>query len=205
MTGSRRSVLVLLLALAFAALLQGCATGDKRVDILYRPVAEVKGGSGDLYLVQGVRPEGGQAAGIQWILGSVNKEDGEKLGSIVTDVAPANLVMDALNQELTRAGYRVLTTDSLPPDAKKALSLNSVSLKLNDKHSLVKDEAECAVRMTVQPWRNGSAVSNLTYDAQYSETVASDRDRLPSKTVQKALQLLMNQAVPEIVRTLEQK
>jgi hypothetical protein len=205
MTGSRISLSVLLAALACAALLQGCATGDKRVDILYHPVAEAKGGAGDLYLVQGVRPEGGQAPGIQWILGTVAKDDGEKLGNIVTDVAPANLVMDALNQELTRAGYRVLTTASLPSGADKALSLNSVSIKLNDKHSVVKDEAECSVRMTVQPWRNGSAVSNLSYDARYSETVASDRDELPSKTLQKALQLLMKQSTPEIVRTLEQK
>lgn len=205
MTGSRRSFLLLLAALAFAALVQGCATGDRRVDILYHPVAEAKGGSGDLYLVQGVRPEGGQAAGIQWILGSVAKDDGEKLGDIVTDVAPANLVMDALNQELTRAGYRVLTTASVPSDAEKALALNAVSIKLNDKHSVVKDEAECSVRITVQPWRSGSAVSNLSYDAQYSETVASDRDELPSKTLQKALQLLMKQSTPEIVRTLERK
>jgi hypothetical protein len=35
--------------------------------------------------------------------------------------------------------------------------------------------------------------------------VASDRDELPSKTLQKALQLLMKQSTPEIVRTLEQK
>jgi hypothetical protein len=203
MTGSRGGFLALLAALALGALLQGCATGDKRVDILYRPVAEAKGGSGDLYLVQGVRPAGGQAPGIQWVLGSITKDD-EKLGNIVTDVAPANLVMDALNQELTRAGYRVLTTATVPSDAAKALSLTDVTLKLGDKHSVVKDDAECAVRMTVQPWRNGKVVSNLSYDAQYSETVASDRDKLLANTLQKTLQLLMNQAVPEIVKTLEQ-
>jgi hypothetical protein len=200
-----RGVIRLLTMAAIFTGLMGCATPDRRADILYRPAGYATGGSGDLYLVQGVRRPAGEAAGIQWVLGKVTDDDGKQLANIVTDTAPANLVVDALNQELKRAGYNVIVTDSAPAQVNKALTLKEVSILVNDTHSAVRDEAKCTVKMSVEPRRQGSVTGLSAYEAEYSDTGFTDRSHIPADVLQKALQLLMTRAVPDMVKTLEQK
>lgn len=204
MNGSRviRQLVVAVIGLAALA---GCATADRRADILYRPAANAKGGSGDLYLVQDVRPPAGEAAGIEWVLGKTTDKDGKTVGRIVTDTAPARLVMDALNRELQQAGYNVIVMERAPEQPLKALRLKEVTVRLDVTHSVVKDESSCTVKMSVEPWRRGAAAGVAGYEAQLSDTALVDREQLPPDTLQKTLQLLMSRAVPEIVRTLEQK
>ena len=199
----RRSFWQILITCALLVSVQGCATTDRRVNLLYQPTANVKGGSGTVYLVQGVRSASRQAAGIQWILGSITKSSGEKSGNVVTDTAPANLAMDALKQELKSAGYNIVQSEAMPAGARKGVLLHEVSLKLDEKSGVVSDEANCSVRMSLQPWRNGKPVDRLSYEAEYSETAVTDRDLLLSKTLQTALQLVMKRSVPEVVNVLE--
>ena len=199
----RNDIISLLLSLAL--LVPGCATVDQRVDVLYQPAANAKGGSGDLYLVRNIPAASREASGIQWILGGIMNGDGEKGGNVVTNIAPADLVVDALSQELKASGYNVMRTDSLPASPGKAVALNSVTLTLDETRSFLKDEARCAARISVQPWRDGKAVSSLEYEARYSDTAVTDRDLLLPNTLQKTLELLMARSVPEIVRMLESK
>lgn len=200
-----RSFIHAVVMLSFVAVLQGCATVDQRVDILYQPVANATGGHGDLYLVQAARPVGEEAAAVQWIVGDITNKYGEKFAKVVTDVAPTSLVMDALTREFKAAGYRVIEANSMPIDVKKALSLNQVSLKLDVVHSVFSDETNGFLKISLQLWRNGSAVKTLTYESENSDTAITDRDVLASKTLQHALQLLMKRSVPEIVNVIEQK
>ncbi|HJV33720.1 YajG family lipoprotein [Geomonas sp.] len=195
---------VLAMAAIFAGLL-GCATPDRRADILYRPAANVTGGSGDLYLVQGVRRPAGESASIQWVLGKVTDDDGKQLANIVTDMAPSSLVLDALNQELKRAGYNVILRDTAPADANKALILKEATILVNDTHTAVKDEVKSTVKIAVEPRRQGTLTGVSAYEAQYSDTGLTDRDHLPADVLQKTLQLLMTRAVPDMVKVLEQK
>jgi len=201
-----RATLFLLIACALAAALQGCATttADRRVDILYQPAANATGGSGTMNLVQGGR-SASQAANIQWVLGQLTDSDGKKTGNVVTSIAPASLAMDALNQELKKAGYQVVQPGSMPADAKKGVSLNDVTIKLDETDSVLKNEAKCSVRLSLQPWRDGSAVSTVSYEAEYSESAVTDRDQLLNRVLQKALQLVMTRSVPEVVTAVEQK
>lgn len=201
----RRSFLKIILTVTVSFALQACASADKRVSLIYAPKANVKGGSGELYLVQEVRQPPSQAAAIQWVLGDVKDDEGKKMGKVVSDVAPASLVQDALARELSEAGYRVRTVDAMPAGVEKGLSLKDVVMKLDQVHNAFNDDVSSSVRMSVQPWRKGAAVSTLEYQAESSETAVSDRDRLASKSLQKTLQLLMSRAVPEVVKTLEQK
>jgi hypothetical protein len=199
----RTKLVLSLVGLCLAVCFQGCATGDKRVNILYQPVAEVTGGSGTIYLVQGVKPAPAQAAAVQWILGDVTKDDGTELGKVMTDIPPAGLVLDALKEELVKAGYRAVTADVMPAGTDKGLILTDAVLSLNDTHSPFKDEAACSLKMGLQQWRRGAARSNSQYQAEYAESAVTDRDRLPAKVLQKTLQLLMTRAVPEVVRIME--
>jgi len=202
-----RATLFLLIACAFAAVLPGCATttNDRRVDILYQPAANATGGSGTINLVQGGRSASQQATNIQWVLGQLTDSDGKKTGNVVTSIAPASLAMDALNQELKKAGYQVVQPGNMPADAKKGVSLNDVTIKLDETDSTLKNEAKCSVRLSLQPWRDGSAVSTVSYEAEYSESAVTDRDQLLNRVLQKALQLVMTRSVPEIVTAVEQK
>jgi hypothetical protein len=199
-----RTVVNAVIVLLLAACFQGCATGDRRVNILYEPEANITGGFGDLYLVQSVRHATGEAAAIEWVLGRVTKKDGTTVGRVVTDIAPGNLVLDALNQELKRAGYNVIATDHLP-DQGKAVNLTAVSMRIDETHGFARDEANSALKMTVEPRRDKAAIKTLSYQAEYSDSATTGRDVLPSEALQHTLQLLMSRAVPEIVKTLEQK
>ena len=181
----------------------GCATMDRRVDILYQPVANVKGGSGDLYVVRAKQAVAGSAADVQWVLGGVTDSDGEKLGNIVTDMAPEALVFDALTRELTAAGFNVIAVDAMPLAVKKGLQLTGATIKLDDTHSLIKDEVHCAMKMSVQVWQEGKAVTAQEYQTPYADTAVRDRDTFLTTSLQKSLQLLMSQSTPDIFRTIE--
>lgn len=205
MTFLLHNIIKIVMFLLCSVALHGCATADKRVNILYQPTAQVKGGSGDLYLVQGVQSPSTQAAGVQWVLGEVKKDDGQKKAKIVTDTAPAHQVLDALSRELSEAGYRVITAESLPAGVEKGVVLKEVVINLDDVYGTFSDEVNCSARMALQPWRKGAAVNTLQYQAESMESAVSDRDRLPAKVLQKTLQLLMSRSAPEIVRIMEQK
>ena len=197
------AVLVMIVAGAMTA---GCATvGDQRVDILYRSSANATGGSGDLYLVQEAQAPSGGTTPIQWIIGDITNKDGEKVANIVTDMAPADLLASAFDQELKTAGYNVLHVDSMPGDAVKGLDLKSVSIKMEEKKSLIEVNATCRVKISVEPWRNGKAVNKLDYEAEYTDSSVTDRDEIVSKTMAKALQTIMARSVPDIIKTLEQQ
>lgn len=199
----RSLVLALALALSsFAVALSGCATVDQRADILYQPTAAAKGGSGDLYLVRQVPGAPKTAMTIQYVIGKITK-DGAKVGNVVTDMAPADLVMDALREELRSAGYRVTVTDAMPADAKKGVSLNNASIVLDVKKSIVKDEANGSAKISVQIWRDGRAVNALDYESEYSDVAVADRERLASKTLRKMLEMVMMRSIPDMVQKIE--
>jgi hypothetical protein len=199
----RRKTLLFLLALFAAVVFQGCAHGDKRVNIVYQPVAKARGGSGIVYLVQGVKQPPAQAPAVQWVLGDVTNGDREILGKVRTDIPPAGLVLDALNEELRNAGYRTMTLDVMPAGVDKGIVLTDAILRLDDVHSAFSDEANCLLKVGLQQWRGGAATRNLEYQAEYSDTAVTGRDRLPSKVLQKTLQILMKRAIPEVVRVME--
>ncbi len=198
--------LYVFLFIMFAALLAGCATvGDQRVDVLYKSVANASGGSGDLYLVEEVAPASSGSTPIQWILGGITNKDGEKLGNIVTDTAPADLLTNAFIQELKGAGYKIVQESSMPREAPKGLKLRSVTITLDEVKSSLKDDAKCIVKISIEPWRNGKATDRLEYAAEYADSAVTDREELLSKTMLKAIQSIMNKAAPETIKILEQK
>ena len=188
------------------AIVAGCATvGDQRVDILYQRTVYADRGTGDLYLAQESSAPSTGTTPIQWIIGEIKNNDGEKLGNIVTDVAPTDLLMEAFIQELKGSGYNVFRESPIPQGATKGLKLKSVTIKLEEVKSVPKATATCKVKISIEPWLNGKATNKLEYEAEYDDTAITDRDELLSTTMLQTIQTLMARSVPEIIKTLEQK
>lgn len=188
-------------------LVTGCATtGDRKVELAYEPTAHATGGSGKLYLAREAGPGApGEAQGIQWVIGTIRDSDGNKTGSVVTETMPAELVLQAFTAELKGAGYTVTPVAQIPPGAAKGISLVNVKITLDEVSSLPKVEGRSSVKVSAEVWRGGKVVSRLSYETSDSDTTVTHRDEFPGEMLQKSLQHLMQRAVPELVRTLEQK
>lgn len=195
----RTSIFMLLLS----ALVAGCATADRKVNVLYQPVAAGTGGAGDLYLAASARQPGLAEKGtVQWIVGSVKSKEGEKAGSVVTGTAPIELFLDAFRQELSAAGYKVVQVDALPRDVSRGVDLAAVAVELDETAELVKSDGISRLTVTVVIWKGGEKIRKLEYRSLLSDFAITDRELLLPKLLQKSLQEVMKQAVPEIVRVL---
>jgi hypothetical protein len=200
-----RNILTLAIII-ITAIVAGCATvGDQRVDVLYQRTVYADRGTGDFYLAQESSVPSSGTTPIQWIIGDITNNDGQKLGNIVTDVAPTDLLTEAFIQEFKGSGYNVFRESPIPQGATKGLKLKSVTMKLEEVKSVPKATAKCKVKISIEPWLNGKATSKLEYEAEYEDTAITDRDELLSKAMLQAIQTLMARSVPEIIKTLEQK
>jgi hypothetical protein len=187
----------------FFAMVAGCATTGKKVTILYQPVVNATGGSGELYLAAAAgRPEAGKPGVVQWVIGKVKNSDGDPVGDIVTPMAPGDLFQDALNRELTNAGYRVMRVNSLPGDVTRGLVVTMTNINLDEVSSIIKVEGSGRLSMSLELWKNGKAFKKLYYESGFSDFAIKDRDLLLPDILQNALQSLMKQSVPEIIKEL---
>jgi hypothetical protein len=198
-TANRAFLAVLLLS----ALLAGCATVDRKVDVLYQPTVHGTGGAGDLYLSASGRQLAMAAKGtIQWIVGTVKNKDGDKIGNVVTGTAPVDQVMDALKQELSAAGYTVVPVDQPPQNAARGVDVAKVTIELDETSDLVKSDGISRLTVSIDLWKNGQKIRKLEYKSMLSDFAVKDRDLLLPKLLQKSLQEVMKQAIPEIVKGL---
>jgi hypothetical protein len=187
----------------FAVLIAGCATYDQKVTLLYQPVVNAVGGSGELYLAAaGGRAGTGKAGSVQWIIGKVKDTDGVQVGDIVTTVSPNDMVLDAFNRELKVSGYRVTQVNTLPEGVSKGVVISSIDMNLEEVVSIVKVEGQSRLTVSLELWKNGKIFKKLYYQTGFSDFAIKDRNTLLPTTLQKALQELMKQAVPEIIRQI---
>jgi len=194
---------LVLLTLAMA----GCATtADRKVTLLYEPTVHAVGEGGKLYLAREAEPPpAGSKQAVQWVIGSVKDTDGNKTGSIVVDTLPADLVLQALSAELMAAGYAVVQVSEVPSQATKGLSLSNTAVSLDDVSSLVKDEAKGSIKASVEVWRDGQKVARLSYETVSSDVAVTGRERLLPDILGKTMHHLMREAVPAVIKVLEQK
>ena len=201
MAHARQKIVLGAAGLLFLVLVAGCATTSRKVTMLYQPVVHDGKGAGTMYLA-GV-PGSTDRADIQWIVGTMKNSDGATVGDIVSPIAPADLVTDALNQELAAAGYSVSSVEALPSTAAKGIVVTGVDIHMNDVASLIKEEGTSRLKITVELWKNGAKFKKLSYESSFSDFAIKDRDQLLPTTLQKALQGAMDRAVPEIIAAFE--
>lgn len=200
MKGKLRGMVYAAVGSLLCCLVMGCATASQKVTVLYQPVVHDGSGSGELYLA-GATGTAGHAE-VQWVVGTVKNNDGEPLGDIVSPVAPTDLVMDAFRQELTAAGYTTKLVGSLPQGGAKGIVVTGTDIRLEEVSSLVKAEGTSRVKVSVEVWKQGSVVKKLDYEVRISDFAVKDREELLPAILQKALQGVMTQAVPEVIKAL---
>lgn len=201
MARGRKKIKYGVMVLLGASLVAGCATGNRKVTMLYQPVGHYGTGAGELYLAW--PPGSTDRTDVQWVVGTTKNDDGETKGDIVSPIAPTDLVIDALKQELTATGYTVSTIDSLPPQAARGVVVAGVDMHLDDVTSLVKEEAKSRIIITLELWKNGDKFKKLLFEADYSDFAVKNRDQLLSDTLKAALQGAMEKAIPEIIAAFE--
>lgn len=201
---SVRNITCMAVLALFMTMAAGCAATGRKVTVLYQPSVYVGGGSGNLYLTAaGVRSEPGKTDSTQWIIGKVKNDEGNQTGDIVTTIAPADLFLDAFSRELANSGYKIISVNTLPEDVPKAISIAMTEIKMEDISSILKDEGSGRLTVSLELWKNGKKFKKLYYESGYSDSAFKGRDLLLQDILQKALQGLMEKAVPEIIRELE--
>lgn len=190
--------------LIFSVMVSGCTTVGRKVDVLYQPVAQGAGGAGSINLaVRGGQPAFPARNDLQWIVGKVLTKEGEKTGDIVMSTATDDLVVDAFKQELSSAGYKVIPVAVLSQEMAKGINVAGITVELEETSGIVKAEGVCRLTISVELWKNGSKFRKLDYQTMLSDFAVKDRGRLLSTLLQKSLQEIMKQAIPEIVKALE--
>jgi hypothetical protein len=193
-----------LIIVAFITLIAGPAIADQNVNFLYHPTALGSGGSGDIYLSQGIQPVSGRPQ-VEWIIGGIKNGSGEKTGNVVTGRLPVDTLMDAFSQELKGAGYNVIPVETLPDKVEKGIRLTTVSIGLDEIDRIYKVEAKCNVKVSLEVWRNGINIKKLDYESSYEDSTFLDREMILLKAEQAALEQLMARAVREAILLIEQK
>ncbi len=184
-------------------MLAGCATTGQRINPLYQPMVYASGGSGKVVLVarEGRAPLS-QNVPVRWVLGSVVTEGGTKSGEITSDIAPADLLLDALEQELSAAGYTVSVAGVLPPDVPQGIEITKVTITIKEVSSVLKAEANGVVGLSADIWKKGTLVDRVSFESRNSDFAVKDRDLLLPSILLKGLQNVMKQAVPVIIKSL---
>ena len=177
----------------------GCATPSQRINIIYQPVANASGGRGNVVLT--ARDSGASSAQgtVRWVLGNITSEESGTVGEITSATAPADLVLDALRQELFRAGYTVNLAGTMPADVPQGIDLTKVTVTLKETTSILKVEANSQVAVSFGLYKKGVLVDKVTFESRNSDFAVKDRGLLLPALLQKGLQNVMKQAVPAII------
>ncbi len=129
----------------------------------------------------------------------------KKVGEIVSGIAPADEIRDAYMQELEAAGYAVRLVPALTQNVMKGARIVSAALRLDEKKHFFTTEAACTLKLTLEPWRNGSAMNRLRFVAVHTESALAGGEPLLESVLKRTLHDVLTRSVPEIVKIVEQK
>jgi uncharacterized lipoprotein YajG len=195
-----RAIILTIVSLSTA--LTGCATLDQRVSSAYTPVAAARGGGPLALTATGAPSQTYKERPVLWIIGTVKNSDGEKMGNLTSQRSGEEILRDALEQELTAAGYTVGQDTGRLEAATRAVNVTRVQISLDEKQSLVKAEGSCTVSVSLELWSKGAVAKKLEYESRFSDFAIRNREMLMQTVLRTALQNLMTRALPEIVAVL---
>ncbi|HEY3353934.1 MAG TPA: hypothetical protein VGQ83_11845 [Polyangia bacterium] len=196
-----RTTLRAVLLAAGVVTLGGCLLMTQRFDLVYQRGVTATGGRGELLLARPIESHGLAKDGDgRWILGTTAMG-----GNLVTQDDIGNWVAAALVEELGGAGYAVKPVATLPPGASRGLQVSIIRIAVKHEATGWGSAAPSKLALDFRLFKDGANVKGFVIEAKgdYSNTSANFA-RQKSLSLQKALQVALEQAVPEIVRTLEQ-
>lgn len=195
--------IVTLLIGVLAILTAGCVQVAHKVDVLYSPTATYRGGTGTLELVTTASTrDSGSEPSIRWVLGQINNTDGAATGEIISSMRPQDVITDAFKRELAAAGYQINYSKTADASTKKGVVFTDISVQLTEVTALPKLESSCSILLKMDLWKNGTTVKRTEYRSKVSDIAVINRDQLSSSLYQKAIEDIIQQAVPDIIRQL---
>jgi hypothetical protein len=186
------------LLLILLAMVTGCASIEKRVDLTYERSANATGGSGEVFVAQPVMKQNLAAlpSGRQ-VLGKAEDTD------VVIKESPANWLLSALKLELSAAGYDVKAVPTLPSGVSKGVQATMLALSANQSPKVLTVTTVTEVKVEAELWKNGQLIKTLTAGARNQEE-GMDRSPEPIRSaLEKTLQRVMQELVPDIIKSLE--
>jgi len=181
--------------------LAGCAGKpvNPMISFMMGTSTNASGGSGELFIGSSSKADVGTS------IGKLRDSDGRPVGDILTTSALDEMMLHSFRNEMKSAGYRVSSGDRVPPAAAKAIELGTLDLTLEQVKGITRDEAKCAMAITIKVYKNGVMVRKLGYEARNSNVAVRDRDDLAQNVFDTSLSSILRQAVPEIIAILEQQ
>jgi len=189
--------IVMLVTCACLLLLSGCARYARNVNTFYEPSANVRGGSGDVYIVI---PENRQSrsSGIKWVLGQVKDDDNNTIDEVFSPRSPAEIIQAAFGTEFKRAGYTVIPATKRPVAGQMVIDLTKTEIDLEQVSDLLDLKTKCRVLVGVEVFKNGQQIKRFQYESTSSKTDIQDRDLLARNVLEESLQSVMLKAMPEL-------
>jgi ribosomal protein S5 len=106
-------------------------------------------------------------------------------------------------QELSFAGYNTKTVSELPNDVSKGIDLTVLKVFVDQDPGFWTVGAISDVQFMVEIWKNGVRVKSFNVVAKGDERSMAGTAETKGKSLRKAMQAAIQQAVPEIIKTLE--
>ncbi|HAK89026.1 MAG TPA: hypothetical protein DHV16_04405 [Nitrospiraceae bacterium] len=182
----------------------GCAFVDQKVDLSYEKVVNTRGGSGDVFIAKPKDHHNIMKKADGWLIGTVKNTYGMKTADVVTENDIGDWVVRALTQELSFAGYNVMPVTMLPDNVSKGIDLTVLKVFVDQDPGFWTVGAISDVQFAVEMWKNGMKVKSFNVSAKGDDRSMMGSAETKAISLRKAMQAAMQQAVPEIIKTLEQ-
>ncbi len=180
-----------------------CAFVDQKVDLSYERTVNARGGSGEVFIAKPKEQHSLVKKSNSWVIGTVKNTMGMKTADVVTENNIGDWIVGALVQELSFAGYNTRTVSELPNDASKGIDLTVLKVFVDQDPGFWTVGAISDIQFTVEIWKNGIKAKVLNIAAKGDERSMAGTAETKGISLRKAMQAAMQQAVPEIIKTLE--
>ena len=130
----------------------------------------------------------------------VENDRGRVVRNHPVPISSGELVIEALQRELARAGYRVKVVRRLPKHAELGVDVAAVSADLRRKSRLLGQTGSCDLRVGLELWQGGVKRQSHQYTSVVSGSSAAERGLLVQGLMSQAAQDLTEQAVDHINR-----
>ncbi len=203
MTEIKTKAILIGLFVLFCMTFIGCAFVDQKVDLAYERTVNARGGSGEVFIAKPKEHHNLNKKANGLVIGTVKNAMGMKTADVVTENNIGDWIVGALVQELSVAGYNTKTVSALPHDVSKGLDLTVLKVFVDQDPGFWTVGAISDVQFTVEIWKNSIKAKVLNIAAKGDDRSMMGSAETKAISLRKAMQAAMQQAVPEIIKTLE--
>jgi hypothetical protein len=118
----------------------------------------------------------------------LKNDTGRTIGKIVKPVYSGDILIGALKQELSAAGYTVRFVQKLPKNVTNGIDISRISAELEQTSGLLALDGTCNLQINVDMWQSGTKVSTHHYASIVSDYSVMAQDQLLFNLMTKATQ-----------------